>query len=416
MKAEIISVGTELLLGHIVDTNANYLAQELTAAGIDLFYVSQVGDNLGRITETFRRAWERSDVIIITGGLGPTEDDLTREGIAALLGEQMVVQPDLERDLREFFARRNRPMPERNVKQATLIPSAQALPNPIGTAPGWWVERDGRIIIAMPGVPSEMHRMWQTEALPRLMGRSGAVLVTRILKVWGIGESSVEEMIQDLLASNNPTVATYAKADGIHVRVTAKAPDAESASALLAEPEARIREILGPAIYGVDSETLEGIVISLLRQRGHTLATMEALTGGLLSAALASAPGSAAVYRGGIVAPTPAQQVAWGVDPVMLEQHGAISVEAARQLATAARKKLMTDVGLALVGVGGPEAEQGQRPGTLHIAVDDRGKTVTESLIGFGNTRPQITARASLAALDFLRRYLLGQTPASQQQ
>src|SRR5947209_14169473 len=192
MRAEILSCGTELLLGHITDTNATYLAKSLAALGIDLYFVSQVGDNQGRIVETLRRAWERSNLIIMTGGLGPTEDDLARESISALLGENMQVDPELEADLRAMFATRNSRMPERNVKQATLIPSAQALSNPLGTAPGWWVEKDGRIVVAMPGVPVEMKKMWEEQAVPRLQSRlpGGAVILSRTLKCIGIGESA----------------------------------------------------------------------------------------------------------------------------------------------------------------------------------------------------------------------------------
>ncbi|MBI2320884.1 MAG: CinA family nicotinamide mononucleotide deamidase-related protein, partial [Chloroflexi bacterium] len=224
MRAEIVSVGTELLLGQIVDTNAAWLAERLAPLGIDVYWISQVGDNLGRLVEVVRRAWERSDLTIATGGLGPTEDDLTREAIAALLGEDMRVVPELEAELRGFFTRRGLPMPERNVKQATLVPSARVLHNPIGTAPGWWVEREGRVIVAMPGVPHEMRRMWQEEVMPHLRQRMGsAAIVSRTLKVLGPGESAVEEMVRHLIASANPTLATYAKPDGVYVRVTAKA-------------------------------------------------------------------------------------------------------------------------------------------------------------------------------------------------
>ncbi len=195
MRAEILSCGTELLLGHITDTNATYLAQSLATLGIDLYFVSQVGDNQGRIVETLQRAWERSELIIMTGGLGPTEDDLARESISALLGETMQLDPELESNLRAMFARIGAKMPDRNLKQANLIPSAQSLPNPVGTAPGWWVEKDGRIIVTMPGVPSEMYRMWEQEAIPRLMPRTGNVLFTRILRVTGLGESTVEERL-----------------------------------------------------------------------------------------------------------------------------------------------------------------------------------------------------------------------------
>src|SRR5215472_13454641 len=210
MRAEILSCGTELLLGHITDTNATYLAQSLASLGIDLYFVSQVGDNQGRIVETLQRAWERSDLIIMTGGLGPTEDDLARESISATLGETMRVDPALEAELRGIFAARNIIMPERNVKQATLIPSARALRNPLGTAPGWWVEKDRRIIVAMPGVPREMYRMWEQEVMPRLSKYTSSLIFTRILRVYGLGESSVEELLDPLIHNANPTVATYA--------------------------------------------------------------------------------------------------------------------------------------------------------------------------------------------------------------
>src|SRR5258708_4850433 len=223
MRAEILSCGTELLLGHITDTNATYLAQSLASLGIDLYFVSQVGDNQGRIVETLRRAWERSDLIIMTGGLGPTEDDLARESISALLGEAMRVDPTLEAELRGIFAARHSVMPERNVKQATLIPSARAIPNPLGTAPGWWVEKDGHIIVAMPGVPREMYRMWEQEVIPRLSPYTGGLIFTRILRVWGLGEAAVEERLGGLVRSNNPTLATYANSDSILGRFTAKA-------------------------------------------------------------------------------------------------------------------------------------------------------------------------------------------------
>src|SRR5438045_4828908 len=200
MRAEILSCGTDLLLGHITDTNATYLAQSLASLGIDLYFVSQVGDNQGRIVETLRRAWERSDLVIMTGGLGPTEDDLARESISALLGETMQVDPKLEAELRAMFARIGSHMPERNVKQATLIPSAQAIPNPVGTAPGWWVEKDGKVIACMPGVPHEMHKMWEEQVQPRLAERitGGGVIVSRTLKLAGIGESHAEEAVGEL--------------------------------------------------------------------------------------------------------------------------------------------------------------------------------------------------------------------------
>ena len=224
MKAEIVSVGTELLLGEITDTNASYLASELPALGIDLYWISQVGDNQTRLEEILRRAWQRSDLILTTGGLGPTEDDLTREAIAGMLGERLRVDPDLERDIRELFTQRGIEMPPSNIKQATLIPSAEAIHNFRGTAPGWWVERDGRILVAMPGPPIELEPIWCEEVLPRLQRRcTGGIILSRTLKTFGLSEATVGEMVSPLLSQANPTLAVYAKTDGIHLRLTAKA-------------------------------------------------------------------------------------------------------------------------------------------------------------------------------------------------
>ena len=319
MRAEIVSVGTELLLGHITDTNASWLAQQLSQLGIDNYYVSAIGDNLGRLTEHLQRAWERSELIVITGGVGPTEDDLTREAISALLGEPMVVQPDLEVALRAFFARRGVSMPESNVKQATLIASARVLENPVGTAPGWWVERDGRVIVAMPGVPGEMFRMWEHQVVPRLRQRQGgSVILTRTFKVVRLGESAVEELLKPLLAQTNPTIATYAKADGVHVRTSAKAESVEAAEALLDGLEPRVREALGRAIYGLDADSLATVDGALLERLGLTLATGEEFTGGLIAGDLSEAAG--AHFKGGLVsaddpAQVPPEQAPGGAQP-----------------------------------------------------------------------------------------------------
>src|ERR1700737_2983969 len=273
MRAEILSIGTELLLGQIVDTNANFLAQQLPALGLDLYYVSQIGDNLQRLADAFQRGLERSDVIITSGGLGPTEDDLTREAIAQVMGEQLEIQPHLEQELRAFFVRRGRTMPERNAKQATTIPSGTYLPNPVGTAPGWWVERHGKVIVSMPGVPHEMHKMWEEQALPRLARLiTGGVIVSRLLKLVGIGESHAEEALGELTRSPNPTLATYAKSDGIHLRLTAKAatPRGE-AETLLNEFEPKVRERVAEWVYGGESDSFSAVVGDLLRRRGLTL-------------------------------------------------------------------------------------------------------------------------------------------------
>ena len=301
MRAEILSIGTELLLGQIVDTNAQYLASRLADLGIDCLYISTVGDNPARCRETLDRALDRSDLVISTGGLGPTEDDLTRETIAAVLREEPVVDPTLERELRDWFAGRGVVMPERNRKQAWLIPSARALPNPNGTAPGWDVRKGGKRIVAMPGVPREMTYMWERHVEPTLI--AGAVLRSRTLKMLGIGESLAEEALGELVRSTAPTVVTKAKNDGVHVRITDKDADAATMDARIARMEAQVRERLGQYVWGADDETLGAVIGRGLSERGWRLATAESLSGGDVARILAESPGSASWYARGFVRP-----------------------------------------------------------------------------------------------------------------
>ncbi len=408
MRAEILSCGTELLLGHITDTNATYLAQSLSALGIDLYFVSQVGDNLGRIVDTLRRAWSRSDLIIMTGGLGPTEDDLARESISALLGETMRIDPTLEAELRGMFAGRGSQMPERNVKQAALIPSAQALPNPRGTAPGWWVEKDGRIIVAMPGVPKEMHRMWEQEAIPRLKPYTGGLIFTRILRVSGMGESTVEERLDLLIHSNNPTLATYAKVDAVDVRITAKAETAEEAERQVAEMEVRVRQILGYHIFGTDKDTLQGVVGNLLQARQQSLAVMESLTGGLLSSTITDTPNSSKHFIGGIAAYSIKLKEQMGVPHETIEQYGTISEQTARAMAHAVREQLGADFGIGITGVAGPDMQEGKPVGTVHIAIEGPTGVVTAMGPGWRGGREDNKRFSVLAALNLLRLFLEG--------
>ncbi len=406
MRAEILSCGTELLLGHITDTNATYLAQNLSPLGIDLFFVSQVGDNQGRIVETLRRAWERSDLIIMTGGLGPTEDDLARESISALLSETMQVDPALEAGLRAMFARMGVQMPERNVKQATLIPSAQALLNPIGTAPGWWVEKDGRIIVAMPGVPREMYRMWQEQAIPRLLPSLGGIIFTRILRVTGLGESTVEERLSSLLHTTNPTIATYAKDDAIDVRITAKADTAEEAEALVANMERTARQVLGDHVFGTNKDTLASAVGALLQARKQTLGVMESLTGGLLASTITDVSGSSNYFVGGLVTYSTDLKAQMGVSREILAAHGAVSEETAIAMARAIRERLGTDFGLGITGVAGPDEQEGKPVGTVYIAIAGPDGVVSRSGTGMRANRSDNKRLSALTALNLLRRVL----------
>jgi len=408
MRAEIISCGTELLLGHITDTNATYLAQSLASLGIDLYFVSQVGDNQGRIVETLRRTWERSDLVVITGGLGPTEDDLARESISTMLGETMQVDPTLEAELRAMFAARNSVMPERNIKQATLIPSAQVLRNPRGTAPGWWVEKDGHIIVAMPGVPREMYHMWENEVIPRLAPFTGGLIFTRILRVWGLGESAVEERLGSVIHSNNPTVATYAKSDAIDVRITAKAETREQAEQQVAEMETQTRLILGHYIFGVDRDTLQSVIGKQLSSRNQWLAVMDSITGGLLSSTITDYPSSFEYFKGAIVSYSPDLNVQMGVPREIIEQYGVISEETARAMAHAVQDRLGADYGLGITGVAGPEKQEDKPVGTVYIAIEGPEGVVTGMGPGWRGSRDDNKRFAVLAALNLLRLHLEG--------
>ena len=412
MKAEIIAVGTEILLGEIVDTDSQYIAARLPALGIDLFWVTQAGDNLPRVREALERAWQRSDLIFTTGGLGPTEDDLTREAIAAMLGEEMTADPALEQALRDLFARRSRPMPERNVKQATLIPSARAIPNAYGTAPGWWVEREGRVIIAMPGPPGEMRRMWEAEVEPELRRRSqGIVLVSRTLKTSDVTEGLVDELLGDLKHAANPTVSVYSRADGIQVRIAAKAADRHAAEALIAPVEVEARRVLGDAVWGADDDTLEGVVGAMLRERGFSLATMESCTGGLLASTITDVHGSSDYFKGGLVSYATEMKLAWGVSREVVERYGVINAECAREMARVARERLSADVGIGVTGVAGPDEQEGKPAGTIHIALDDGGDDVRVVSYQFAQSREMVKRRAVTTALSLLRRTLIDTSP-----
>jgi len=373
VKAEIISIGTELLLGEVTDTNASYLASQLLPLGIDLCWISGVGDNQDRLVEVLKRAWQRSELILITGGLGPTGDDLTREAIAEMFGEKMMVEPSLERALRERFGRMSIEMPLSNLKQATLIPSARPIPNAAGTAPGWWVERDGRILLAMPGPPRELQEMWQKEVQPRLHQRSASVILSRTIKTVGLSEGAVGELVSPLFSIPNPTFGVYAKPDGIHLRLAAKAANRKQAEKMLAESEASIRAVLGNYIWGVDDDTLEMVVGRLLVEKGLTLAVMEDSSGGWLAASISDIPESPSFFRGGLVACSNEAKVAFGVDTEVISRYGAVSPEVAQAMAKAVRILLKADIGISTTGI----KETGEGPmGITYIGIADGNKTV----------------------------------------
>jgi nicotinamide-nucleotide amidase len=413
MNAEIVSIGTEILLGEILDTNANYIAAHLPALGINLYRMSQIGDNEERLVSTFRDSLSRAELVLCTGGLGPTEDDVTRNAIAEVLGEEVYVDPDLEAELRAGFARRgNRSMPERNIKQAWLTASTRAIANPHGTAPGWWSEKNGKIIIAMPGPPAEMTRMWDIEVEPQLRERStGAVIVSRTVKTVGIGEGQVDEMVSPLLKSTNPSIGVYARADGIHLRVTARSQRAEDGFRLIAPMEQQLREILGTAVWGGDDDTLESVVVKRFADRHLTLATMESCTGGLLASAITDVPGSGAVFKGGIVTYESGVKEDFGVPADVIERYGVVSDEVAMAMAAAVRNRFDADIGVGVTGVAGPTELDGRPVGEVHIGLDD-GKQPLSMKFNFPQRRDAVKRRAVTNALQLIRRALMPEEPA----
>lgn len=407
MKAEIISTGTELLLGQITDTNSPYLASELPLLGIDLYWITQVGDNKSRIVEALKRAWERSDIIIITGGLGPTEGDITRDAIADFLGEEMHVDSETLKRLKSFFQKLGIEMPERNIKQAFIIPSAKTIPNSQGTAPGWWVEREGKIILALPGPPWEMQTMWSKEVKPKLSKKlGGEVIVSRIIKTAGIPEAQLDEMVSPLLSSTNPTLALYAKIDGIQLRITAKARQRAEAEKMIAQMESKVQAILGQAIWGFDDDALEVLVGNMLRERNLSLATMESCTGGLLASTITDVPGSSDYFRGGLVAYSAQVKAAFGVDAALLAQKGTVDPEVAAAMAKVARLRLDADIGIGITGVAGPTEIEGKPVGTVHIAIDAGKKKSSFSAL-YPPRRGEVKRRAVISALFKLRQLLL---------
>jgi len=407
MKAEIISVGTELLLGDIVDTNSAYLAGQLPLLGIDLNFMCTVGDNEGRLIDTLKHAWQRSDIIITTGGLGPTQDDITRESIAQFLGEELAVDHALVEKFEELFRYFKREMPPTNIKQAMVIPSAEIVPNPRGTAPGWWVKKDNRIIITMPGPPREMELMWTNEIVPRLQKLSSdAVIVSRTLKTFGLTEAEVDEKTSEFLASNNPTVGTYAKIDGVYLRITAKAQTVDKAKNLINKKDNDIRGILNDYVWGTDSDTLEGITGNLLLSKQLTLATMESYTGGALSNVITNVPGSSKYFLGGLIACSSASREAFDLDPQCVSRYGTVSAETCQAMATKSREKLGASIGLGLTGVMGPDEIEGKSIGTIFISLDDGIHKHVFSK-NYPGSRLQIKYRAVTAALFELRRILL---------
>lgn len=411
--AEVLCIGTELLLGNITNGNARWLAEQLAGLGIPHFRQEVVGDNRERVIQAVRGASGRCRVLITTGGLGPTPDDLTTEAIAAAFNAPLVEHPEVWADIQAKAAARGRVCSPSTRKQALLPQGAAVLPNPTGTAPGMiWTPVPGFTVLTFPGVPSEMKAMWQATAAPwlRQAGVAQGVFASRMLRFWGVSEAALAEELADLLARENPTVAPYAGAGEVKLRLTARADTPQAAAALLDPVEAELRARTGTACYGLDQQSLPVVVLERLRQRGQTLAVAESCTGGGIGAALAAVPGASEVFLGGVIAYANAvKQELLGVPAEALASHGAVSDPVAIAMAEGVRRCTGADWAIAVTGVAGPGGGSAEKPvGLVHIAVAGPDGTSSEG-VRFGSTRGRAWIQTLTAgeALDRLRRRLL---------
>ena len=406
MKAEIIGIGTELLMGELTDTNSSWIAGRLPALGIELQWVSIIGDDLPKLTEAFKRGMERSDIIFTTGGLGPTQDDLTREAIAAAFGEIPTIQQEVVEDLERYFAARGGPMPQHNIKQANLIPSARFIPNRNGTAPGWWAERDGKVIICMPGPPNENHSMWEEQVEPQLAELiEDEVTITRNIKTMGMSEGAVDEVISEFFGVENPYLGIYSKADGIHLRVIARARDSETAQGLILPVEQAIHDRLGEYIWGYDDDTPSQSAGRSLIEKGLSVAVIEMCTGGALTNSITDVPESVSYFKGGTVAYDEASLQTYGVPADVMKQNGVVSQQSANAMADTVRRNLNADLGVAVTGVPGPGEFEGKPLGLAYICVTN-GEQAREMEMRLPPRRVTIKRRVPNQALIELRRLI----------
>jgi nicotinamide-nucleotide amidase len=414
MSAEIICVGTELLLGDILNSNSQYLAQQLAKLGIPHYYQSVVGDNPERLQQVIEIAVSRAQIIIFTGGLGPTPDDLTCETLADYFDVPLIERSDIIQDITDKFAERGRVMTDNNRKQALIPQGAEVLPNPTGTAPGIiWHPRPGLTIFTFPGVPSEMYRMWEDTAVPFLksQGWGKEIIYSRSLKFWGIGESALAEKVAPFFDLTNPTVAPYAGKAEVRLRISAKATSQAAASDLITPIEQELKKIAGLDYYGADQETLAMVVGQSLRSAGQTLSVAESCTGGGLGQMLTDVPGSSDYFWGGIISYANSVKVALlDVSPEDLDNFGAVSPIVAEQMAIGVKKRLLTTWGLSITGIAGPDGGTDTKPvGLVYIGLAGPQSQVTSFEYKFGSIRDRSFIRfiSACAALDNLRRTLL---------
>ncbi|MGM9566320.1 competence/damage-inducible protein A [Evtepia sp.] len=409
--AELIAIGTELLLGNIANTDAQMISEGLSELGINVYYHTVVGDNPDRVRQAVEIARRRADIIITTGGLGPTCDDLTKVALAEAFGKKLVYHEPSAQRIRERFAAMERPVTENNFQQAMVPEGCTVLDNDWGTAPGVAFESDGTHVILLPGPPRECEMMFRHRAVPYLKTLSDGVIASRTVKTFGIGESAAEALLRDLMNSlHNPTLAPYAKPTGTELRITAHAATEEEAYALIAPVEEQVKEIIGDHVIGVNVNSIQEVCLNLLKEKGLTLGTAESCTGGLIAKLITDLPGASAVLKGGIVSYT--NQVKTGVLEVpqaLLEEYGAVSPQVAEAMARGAKKVLGCDIALSATGVAGPDPDDRGNPvGLVYLGLAYGEDCIVQEYHAGRGDRDRVRRLSAGTALDMVRRYLTG--------
>lgn len=410
MIAEILSVGTELLMGNILNTNAQYISEKLCGLGVNCYFQTTVGDNHDRLVAAVETALSRADILILTGGLGPTADDLTKEMIADAFGRDMLLDPASEQHIRARFARMAREMMPNNLKQAMFPRGSIILPNPNGTAPGCIVEEGEKAAILLPGPPKEMAPMFDASVMPYLEKRSGHMLVSHVVRVFGMGESEAEYRLRTLIArQTNPTIAPYALSGEMKLRVTARCKSAEEGERMMAPLIDEIKQTLGSVVYSIDDQELHEVCAALLKEHNATLAAAESCTGGMIASKLISVPGiSAHFIEGAVTYSNDAKIRRLGVRPETIAAHTAVSAETAREMAEGIRRTSGASLGVATTGIAGPDGGTPERPvGLVYIALASESGTAMQELHLTGS-RERIRNAASLHALNLIRRHFWG--------
>ncbi|MCR4785482.1 MAG: competence/damage-inducible protein A [Lachnospiraceae bacterium] len=410
MKAEIICVGTEILMGNIVNTNAAYISRGLAGLGVSCFYQSVVGDNDGRLSEVFDEAAKRADIVILSGGLGPTEDDLTKETVAKAMGRKLVEDEKAWKQIKKFFEKRDIKYTDNNRKQALVPEGAKVLYNKNGTAPGIIAEGENVTAILLPGPPGELIPMWDDQVVPYIREKSDSVFVSEMVKLCGVGESLVETELKDLIdAQTNPTIATYAKVGEVDIRVTASAPDEKAAGKLVKPVVKEIKKRFGSYIFTTDENvTLEAAVLQLLDENKLTLATAESLTGGMLTSRLINVPGASEVIKTGFITySNKSKRKYLGVKRSTLEKHGAVSEQCAKEMVKGCAAATKADAAISLTGIAGPDGGSEEKPvGLTYIGVSVLGSIKVKKFV-FSGEREKIRESATATALTMLRHSLL---------